>query len=79
MQCFLKDLAYFVGIPRHSSYQLEIGNHQIHGNSLYVHAPFVFLLLDSIAFKASNMHTCAGLYIFTHLHILVLEIHCLKY
>ena len=56
---FFIDLAYFADKPRHSSYQLEIGNRQIHGNSLCVHAPFVFLLIDSIAFEASNMHTCA--------------------
>ena len=51
---------YFEDTPRHRRYQLEIRNRQIHGNSLCVHAPLIFLLIDYIAFKASNMPTCAG-------------------
>ena len=56
IQCFFIDL--YAEKPGHSSYQLEIRNRQIHSNSLCAHAPFVCLLIDYIAFQASN--TCAG-------------------
>ena len=68
MQCFLKTVTYYDDKSRHSSYQLEIRNHEIHSNSLCVYAPIFFLLIDSIAFKASNTYMC-GIVHFTHLHI----------